>query len=423
MALFQKEQKPIKLAPDKLEAPVSISVEEEVPTPEKEVDLNVLQIPIDYFEQLAPLVQDKNITDVEFSSGDVWTIDTKNNVEKRTDIEFSEGQARALIERINITKSSDFNNISSVLETEAITTTGESLRIEALHHEYAQDGTELYIRKTPAFARLSTKEILKNEFASPEALSFLINSIKSNLCVLIAGEPGAGKTEFGKYLSQFIDKKEHVFVIEDTNEWHIKKLRPGLRNTSVMATTDGANGSRTYKEAIAHSLRCNTNWLMISELRGEEVVDYFKAISTGLASITTLHAGEVKQIPKRIMNMTSNAAERFRIENEVYQNTILGIVIQRDYNSGSRSISQIGLYHTEYENNRCQRMFEGKKMVTSILPDDYLKKFKDKGIENPYYCKEVANACKELGIPFDNKEYQLHVDKKEIPDISKEIRI
>ena len=433
MPLFQNKEKEKKAkteAPNTLTPPVEELEENglqalEPEEPEKEVILNVMEIPIEYFEELQPLIQDVNITDVEFSSGDIWTIDISNTVRKRDDIHMTERQIRTLAERINISKASDFNNVNAVLETEAVTSTGENLRIEVLHHEYAQDGTELYIRKTPAFARLSAVEILKSGYASPEELSFLINAVKSNHSILIAGEPGAGKTELGKFLSQFIDKSEHVFVIEDTNEWHIKQLRPGLRNTSVIATTTGENATQTYKQAISHALRCNTNWLMISEIRGEEVVDYLKAMSTGLSSITTLHASDIKQIPNRLKNMTSNTTERFRIENEVHQNNIIGMVIERQYATGKRRISQIGYYQDEYDQNLCKKLFENHQMITSFLTEEMVAKFKSRGIDNPFWNERVANACEKEGIPFEKKEYPLIQKNKAVENVKtlKDIRL
>ena len=164
MPLFQNKEKEKKAkteAPNTLTPPVEELEENglqalEPEEPEKEVILNVMEIPIEYFEELQPLIQDVNITDVEFSSGDIWTIDISNTVRKRDDIHMTERQIRTLAERINISKASDFNNVNAVLETEAVTSTGENLRIEVLHHEYAQDGTELYIRKTPAITPIVT---------------------------------------------------------------------------------------------------------------------------------------------------------------------------------------------------------------------------------------------------------------------------
>ncbi|MCR5144719.1 MAG: CpaF/VirB11 family protein [Lachnospiraceae bacterium] len=391
------------------------------------IDFNILKVPIEFFEDLTAFINDKDITDIEYNSGNVWTIDIYNNVIRHDELNYGEVQVQKLIERINSSKNSEFNKISKTLETEAVTTTGESIRIKVLHSEYAQDGTELYIRKTPSYARLSTVEILKNKYATPEELSFLINVIKAHGTVLIAGEPGAGKTELGKYLSLFIDKKDHVFVIEDTNEWHIKSLRPNLRNTSVLATKDGENNTRTYADAIKDAVRCNTNWLIFSEIRGDEVVEYFNALATISGGIGTIHSPNVKGIVTKIKNMTSDAIERTRLEDEVYLNEIVGVFIQRDLKDMSRHIEQIGVFYNQHGAKVKGLLFNKSEFLDSTLPSAMLKKFERHGISNPFFAKEVKTACDNLGIVFEETDYITPQDNvvniQSSSSVSKEIRI
>ena len=45
--------------------------------------------------------------------------------------------------------------------------------------------------------------------------------------LVFCGQPGAGKTELLKYLTEYIPKEEKTMTIEDNLEIHYRELNPG----------------------------------------------------------------------------------------------------------------------------------------------------------------------------------------------------
>ena len=52
----------------------------------------------------------------------------------------------------------------------------------------------------------------------------LINCVTAGMNFVIGGEPGSGKTEFVKFLMQFIPLEKRVITIEDSLEIHYSEI-------------------------------------------------------------------------------------------------------------------------------------------------------------------------------------------------------
>lgn len=146
--------------------------------------------------------------------------------------------------------------------------------------------------------RLNDRMLKKQEFAPSWLLKMLAQfvAIKSN--IIISGLPGAGKTELVKYLSQFIDASQRVITIEDTYELRYRELHPKSDCVSMKV-----NDRFTYDQAIKACLRQRPDWMLVSEVRGAEVVNLLQSVSTGATLLSTIHAPSAKHIPRRLLHM------------------------------------------------------------------------------------------------------------------------
>lgn len=337
-----------------------------------------------HFGPFLPLIQDERITDINFNGYDTW-VDHLDKGRYKVDIEVTKGFVDQFATRISNVVSGNFNKFDNLLEAET-----DELRISFIHDSVASTGTSISIRKTPAVRRLNKKKILEDHYCSEEVLYFLINCMYARLNTLMCGLPGAGKTEFLKFLTQYIPLSDKVITIEDNLEIHYRDINPG--SNCVELKVDEENFS--YTKAIKACLRQNPQWVLLSEARSTEVKYLMECFSTGLHGLTTLHTDDVRKIPDRILNMMQDSYAASRLENDVYTFVDTGILIRKKIaGDGSfyRYIDQIGFFDRDNDTNTKTLIVDGGKVVNRELPKNILKKFSLVDISDPFSIpKEIA---------------------------------
>ncbi len=150
-------------------------------------------------------------------------------------------------------------------------------------------------RETP----FTPVDIVKFNTASPEMLAYLWFVVQNRSNVLLAGGVSTGKTSFLNCLSLFIPPESKIVSIEDTRElslphenWIPSVSRAGFTGTGV--------GEVTMFELLRESFRQNPDYLIVGEIRGKEAYVMFQAMASGHPSMSTMHAGSVDDVIKRL---------------------------------------------------------------------------------------------------------------------------
>ncbi len=343
--------------------------------------------PMQYFGPLYPYVTDDDITDIdicestsEASYGTVWLTNSKNLRYKEM-CDFSGGFVEAFSKRVANSVSRPFHKQSPVLEAET-----SNLRITIVHESVSVSGRTVSIRKSLPYVRLTEENILENNYCSREVLNLLKNCVAARMNLVYCGEPSVGKTECAKFFSTFIPDNERVITIEDTLEWHYKKVNPGKDCVELKV-----NPVMGYTEAIKTSLRLNPKWIMLSETRSKEVVYLLECFSTGVRGMTTLHSDDVRNVPDRMLNMAGREKSGKDMENDIYNFIDVGVLINRreyrDENGKSvvrRFIDQVCFYDREDGENMVYMMVENGEIVNWELPKRIRKKMNAFGIDDPF---------------------------------------
>ncbi|MGM7267821.1 CpaF/VirB11 family protein [Erysipelothrix rhusiopathiae] len=306
------------------------------------------------FGPLTPFVEDENITDINFNGVDLWIDDLVRGRLVHRNFSSHEIMWR-ICSRLSNIVNLPFNQQHPVLETDL-----NELRISVIHPSVTRF-LSVSIRKTTFKLRLSETYIESSSYMSISALKFLKYAVRSKCNILVSGLPGAGKTELIKFLAGYISRDERIITIEDSYELHLKQIYPPLDTVEIKV-----DERFNYSQAIKASLRQRPNWLLLSEVRGSEIVDLLRCISTGASVMSTVHARSAMEIPDRIQQMTPiNATEHIN-EQKISDAINIGIHIDLKISSGGiqRYVREIVVFTREGHSRLYT--FKGKRLQTKI---------------------------------------------------------
>ena len=333
-----------------------------------------LNVNDEIFGDLLPLIKDEAITDINYNGKDLWVNDLNNGRYKVDNIKLDDLFVKNFAQRIaNVAKVS-FNKSNPLLEGET-----DELRISILHEDVTNTGYSVSIRKTPPTRRIHRDTMFKDEYCTEDFDNLMTNAVLAGLNTIVCGLPGTGKTEYVKYLTQYIPAHEKAITIEDNLE-----IRYGAINPDKDCVEVKVSENMTYDMAIKAAMRQLPTWLLLSEARSVEIEELLKSMSTGTHCLTTIHTDDVRKIPDRVRNM-SKAVNL----NDVYTFLDIGILITSKVDpSGkiTRKITQAGFITRDSikDENKIVIFYEDGKIITKDVPDDIKRKMLLRGIKDPF---------------------------------------
>lgn len=336
-----------------------------------------LSLPDRAFGQLLKYINDDDITDINWSRN-LWVNHLKKGRYKIENFVLDDAFIQQFYTRISNLMNVQFNKNNPLLEAET-----ENLRISILHDSVTNTGISISIRKTPAVRRINRGRMIEENYCTEEIDIFMENVIRSHCTVVVGGLPGVGKTEYVKYLTNYIPDYERVYTIEDNLE-----LRYGAINPEKDCVEIKVSDSFGYAEALKASKRQLPTWVLLAEARGKEVKYLLENVSAGVHCLTTIHLDDAGKIPDRIRNMGEQINE-----NDVYSFIDIGVQLQSVVKQGekiTRCISQVMCFARNNEKNEKLLIYEDGKILTKKLPEDILRKFKLAGIDDPFTGRNIS---------------------------------
>jgi pilus assembly protein CpaF len=336
----------------------------------------IIENPKDLYGPLYDLIINPQITDIDICNREVFFTDIEGRrIRLKTSLK-REFELQFCMKIANLMQK-NFNKMNPLLEAET-----DTLRISILHESVSMGGRSISIRKSLPEKRYTASEAVESGLFSNDTYDFLTKAVKAGQNFVICGQPGAGKTELAKFLASHIDKSERVITIEDNLEWHLKKLNPEADIVELKVEREEGRGF-SYHDAIKASLRQNPKWLMLSETRGEEAKYLIEAWSTGIHGITTIHTDDAEKIPERILTMIGNPNDVRRLENQIYNEIDIGILIARvkdERRVTRRVIWQLKLFYREGGANRSLSLVDNGRDCFNMLSSKEYEIIRRKGI-------------------------------------------
>ena len=332
----------------------------------------------DQFGLLWKYIEDQDVTDIDFNGQALW-ITNLHLGRYKADEPLTKEFLVAFAHNIGNCVNKPFNNANKILEADT-----KELRISIIHDSAATTGISICIRKSPPVIRNTISGMIQDKYCPTDILMLLINCVMAGMNFVIGGEPGSGKTEFVKFLMQFIPPEQRVITIEDSLEIHYRDINPGADAVELRVGKDFS-----YTDAIKASLRQNPKWLVLSEARSVEVTSLLEQWSTGVSGFTTIHLDDVRKLPDRIENMMSDVADASRLERRIYRYVNVGVLIRREKEPDGnirRYIDQMCFYAREDHKNRIYMLVEDGEIISRKIPADISKRLKLAGIDEFFWC-------------------------------------
>lgn len=323
------------------------------------------------FGPLLPFIVDANITDINWNGKDLWIDDVEKGrylIPVKLDNKF----ISVFCQKISNAVNENFNKYYPLLEAET-----DNLRISIVHETVTNTGYSISIRKTPPIRKIS-KETIESGYCDDELDVFMQSCVKAGISIIVCGIPGTGKTEYIKYLTQYIDKKQRVITVEDNLELRYSLINPNHDCVELKVDSDFS-----YGQAIKTSLRQRPDWIVLSEARSREVQFLIESGSVGTGCMTTIHTDRATNIPDRIMNMLgTNSLDK---ENNIYTFFQVGVLIVKKELNGKiiRKVQEVCLFDREDGQNKIKVLYRDGLFLSRKIPISIVRKFKQHSIENP----------------------------------------
>jgi len=186
-----------------------------------------------------------------------------------------------------------------------------------------------------------TKELL-GRLRAGDFVTFLRESVKSRLNVLISGATGSGKTTLSKALICEIPGDERIMTIEDTPELVI----PQPNHVRLFYSKGGQGTARvSAKELLEACLRMRPDRILLQELRDEAAFYYINNVNSGHpGSITTVHANSAQLAFERLTLLVKESAAGRDLDRDDIRNLLMAtvdIVVQCKRIGGNFRVTEI----------------------------------------------------------------------------------
>jgi len=315
------------------------------------------------------VLKNDNVTDISYNGESLYFVDNDKGRQK-TSAQISQEDAKTFIRQIANMCEKQFSYQCPFLDV-AI----GKYRINAIHQSIGKRNNLDCIHFSIRISS-ETPLIYKKCSFFQKGIEELIDLIlEANMSMVIGGITGTGKTEFQKYIISSMSEHTRVIVIDNVLE--LDSLS-SLQNIDLnIWQADDKNPSASFQKLVKNALRCNPDWLIISESRGEEMVDVLNSSLTGHPIITTIHSFDLESMPNRMARMALMGNQLLSFEEtllDLSYHIRFYFYLKKDIKPNGtidRYISSIGYL----DNNKMNVLFtsDGKDSIYYRLPINALR--------------------------------------------------
>ena len=212
----------------------------------------------------------------------------------RTNVKFSKEQLDSLVLQLCQRSGKHISYANPLIDA----TLPDGSRLQATYGtEITTRGSSFTIRKFRS-EPFTPIDLMRFGTLNSAILAYFWLLVENKMSFMVIGETAAGKTTTMNALMMFIPPEAKVISIEDTREIQLYH-----ENWIAGVTRMGLEGQEIdMYDLLRAALRQRPDYIIVGEVRGREAQTLFQAMSTGHASYSTLHAGDVNQMVYRLEN-------------------------------------------------------------------------------------------------------------------------
>lgn len=148
-------------------------------------------------------------------------------------------------------------------------------------------GACITIRRFPKM-KISADDLVKYGSIEPDGIEILKKLVNQGKNIMISGGTGTGKTTLLNILASYIPENDSIVTIEDAMEIQLNNKYWAAMEKKEAVNED--DNEVSIRDLLKNALRMNPRWVIVGEVRGEEVIDLIRGFNTGHAGISTVHA-------------------------------------------------------------------------------------------------------------------------------------
>ena len=248
---------------------------------------------------LQKYIDDADVSDIRVSSFDRVFVKRKGNWERIKE-SFNSKEDYTNFVRYCISK-----NHGKITNEEPIVVVSDrknNLRIEAGIEPVNVSSPNLVIRIHRPNLNQTLEELFMTdiEMFDLDIYKFLVKSIISGCNIIISGKGGSGKTTLMRNLINRIPEDLSITSNEETAELNLS--HPNVIQREILNNRN-KDKNITLAKLTAHSLVMSNDVVVIGELKGEEAMVFFDAVSTGHRGYATLHSDSSKNTLDRLVTL------------------------------------------------------------------------------------------------------------------------
>ena len=248
---------------------------------------------------LQKYIDDVDVSDIRVTSFDRVFIKRKGNWERIKE-SFNSKEDYTNFVRYCILK-----NHGKITNEEPIVVVSDrknNLRIEAGIEPVNVSSPNLVIRIHRPNLNQTLEELFMSdiEMFDLDIYKFLVKSIISGCNVIISGKGGSGKTTLMRNLINRIPEDLSITSNEETAELNLS--HPNVIQREILNNRN-KDKNITLAKLTAHSLVMSNDVVVIGELKGEEAMVFFDAVSTGHRGYATVHSDSSKNTLDRLVTL------------------------------------------------------------------------------------------------------------------------
>ena len=248
---------------------------------------------------LQKYIDDKDVTDIRVTSFDCIFIKKYGEWQKTSEKFSSE------LDYINFVRYCVLKNGGKITNEIPLVTCSDkinNLRIEAGIEPVNVISPSLVIRihRPDGIKDLATLSSSEINMITPEIANFLEKAMIAGCNIIISGKGGSGKTTLMRNLINKIPDNLSITSCEETAE--IYSTHPNIIQREILSNRE-KDKNVTLAILTAHALVMSNDCIVVGELKGEEAMVFFDAISTGHRGYATVHSDSSKSTADRLVTL------------------------------------------------------------------------------------------------------------------------